>query len=68
MAEIHADKEVVQATAKLLLSLTSDPNDVSMSHGPRGMVFLVPDGLAERFVQAVQRQEVDADAKKKKGK
>ena len=68
MAEIHADKEVVQATAKLLLSLARDPNEVHLSHGPRGMVYLVSDELAERFVQAVQQEEATPVAAKKKGK
>ena len=70
MAQIRTDKEVVQATAKLLLSLATDPNDVQMTHGPHGIAYVVPDELAERFVQALQDEKPTpaSAAPKKKGK
>lgn len=70
MAQIRTDKEVVQATAKLLLSLTSDPHDVQMTHGSHGIVYVVPDELAERFVRALQDEKSTPSpvASKKKGK
>lgn len=54
MAQIEVDNDVMGATARLLLQLTSNPDDVVFTHGPNGSVFVVPDALAEDFVLAVE--------------
>lgn len=68
MAEIHADQAVVQAVARQLLALTSDPNEVTSTHGDGGRIFYVSDELAERWYQKYIEDEAPVAAPKKKGK
>jgi hypothetical protein len=56
MAEIHAEKAVVETVARQLVKLAYDQNDVSLTHGPKGIVFVVPDELAERWADSVDAE------------
>jgi hypothetical protein len=52
MAQIHATADAVTATAKALLALADDPNEVEFTHGPEGAMFIVSDALADKLVAA----------------
>ena len=67
MAEIHAEQEVVPVVARQLLALTSNPDDITSTHGDGVRIFLVPDELGERWYQKYIEDEVPV-APKKKGK
>lgn len=65
MAQIQVEAPALKATAKLLLQLVTDPDQVQFTHGPEGSVFIVPDEIAERFVLAVEAQNAEPAPKKK---
>lgn len=65
MAQIEVDNDVLVPTARLLLQLVKDPDDVQFTHGPHGSVFVVPDAVAEEFVLAVAATESKPKPEKK---
>jgi hypothetical protein len=65
MAQIEVDNDVLVPTAKLLLQLVKNPDDVQFTHGPHGSVFVVPDAVAEEFVLAVSAKESKPEKKAK---
>lgn len=68
MAQIAVESAALKPTARLLLQLVTDPNQVEFTHGPEGSMFIVPDEVAEAFVLAVAAQEADDKPAKKKAK
>ena len=66
MAEILVEAAVLKQTAKLLLQLVTNPDDVRFTHGTEGSVFIVPDEVAERFVLAVEADNAEPEPKPKK--
>lgn len=68
MAVIETHRDVLQATARLLLQLADSPDDVRYTHGPEGHEFHVPDRLAEEFAAAANAEPEDDVKPKKKAK
>jgi hypothetical protein len=62
MAEIHAEKVVVQTVARQLIKLAYDQNHVNVTHGPQGTVFVVPDELAERWADSIDAENAKEEA------
>lgn len=66
MAQIQVEAGALKSTARLLLQLVTDPDQVQFTHGAEGSVFIVPDEVAERFVLAVEAQNAEPPKKKAK--
>jgi hypothetical protein len=66
MAQIQVEAGALKSTARILLQLVDDPDQVQFTHGTEGSVFIVPDEVAERFVLAVEAQNAEPPKKKAK--
>lgn len=63
MAQIHATASAVVATARALLALADDPNEVEFTHGPDGAMFIVSDALAQKLVDSSEEEDDKESAK-----
>jgi hypothetical protein len=59
VAEIHVEADAVAATATALLALTDNVDDVALTHGPTGVMFVVPDDLAEKLLASSKKKNND---------
>jgi cell division protein FtsN len=60
VAEIHVEADAVAATATALLALTDNVDDVALTHGPTGVMFVVPDDLAEKLLASSKKKDSEA--------
>jgi cell division protein FtsN len=62
VAEIYVEADAVAATATALLALTDNVDDVALTHGPTGVMFVVPDDLAEQLLASSKKKNSEAKA------